>query len=331
MSNKKTKAVLALTTLAMSVALSACGHEHEWVRATCTEPRMCVTCGEIKGDALGHDWLDDGFCFRCGATNGERVVIEEPIAEPSLYERFGGRLYIGDEFTLGTYEQDNDLENGAEDIEWIVYAKEEDGTYLCISKYVLDFQQFNDYYRKKICNKWQKSTLRTWLNETFYEAAFSEEDLKNLVEMNTSYYTWSALTDIKKYRDNAKDMVRLLNYGEMESPECVQVTEYARAQADKRGNHYDRTGYLNDVYPLYVNDGTREHDGDCFVWWLMSYDVEEVDSSLKRNNLSCEEAHLISKVAVFDHRYYDKYTGREADCNLYAGVRPVICVKLEKN
>ncbi len=30
MRNRKTKVVLAFTTLVMSMALSACGHEHEW-------------------------------------------------------------------------------------------------------------------------------------------------------------------------------------------------------------------------------------------------------------------------------------------------------------
>lgn len=78
MSNKKTKVVLALTTLAMSVALSACGHEHEWKEATCTTPKTCVTCEETEGEALGHEWEEANCttakrCSVCGETEGEAL------------------------------------------------------------------------------------------------------------------------------------------------------------------------------------------------------------------------------------------------------------------
>lgn len=78
MSNKKTKVVLALTTLAMSVALSACGHEHEWKEATCTTPKTCVTCEETEGEALGHEWEEatcttGKVCSTCGETKGEAL------------------------------------------------------------------------------------------------------------------------------------------------------------------------------------------------------------------------------------------------------------------
>jgi hypothetical protein len=81
MRNKKTKVVLTLTILAMSVALSACGHEHEWEEATCTTPKTCVTCGETEGEALGHKWNDATcttakVCSVCGETEGEALGHE---------------------------------------------------------------------------------------------------------------------------------------------------------------------------------------------------------------------------------------------------------------
>ena len=50
-------------------------HIHEWQDATCTEPRTCITCGEIDGEPLDHDWAeatcyDPMTCRRCGATDG---------------------------------------------------------------------------------------------------------------------------------------------------------------------------------------------------------------------------------------------------------------------
>ena len=48
---------------------------HNWADATCTEPKICLTCGRTEGDALGHDWLDATCltlktCNRCGITEG---------------------------------------------------------------------------------------------------------------------------------------------------------------------------------------------------------------------------------------------------------------------
>lgn len=59
----------------------ACGsafaesHEHEWLDATCLEPKTCAVCGAVEGEALGHDWSDACIaapkrCVRCGITEG---------------------------------------------------------------------------------------------------------------------------------------------------------------------------------------------------------------------------------------------------------------------
>ncbi len=53
-------------------------HEHEWVDATCTEPKTCATCGETEGEPLGHSWEDATYqkpktCSVCGATEGEAI------------------------------------------------------------------------------------------------------------------------------------------------------------------------------------------------------------------------------------------------------------------
>ena len=117
-----------------------------------------------------------------------------------MYERVGGKLYVGDEFTLGKYEQDNDLENGAEDIEWVVLEKTGGNEYLCISKYILDAQVFGKD-NLEIRNRWSTSYLREWLNGSFYNTAFTDADARNLAEMSTTYYTWKSCTDTGKYKD----------------------------------------------------------------------------------------------------------------------------------
>lgn len=77
----RNKVVLALITLAMSVVLSACGHEHEWEDATCTEPKTCSKCGETEGEALEHTWIEANYqepktCSVCGTTEGEPLPAD---------------------------------------------------------------------------------------------------------------------------------------------------------------------------------------------------------------------------------------------------------------
>ena len=83
---------------------------------------------------------------------------------------------------LGTYEQDNNLENGPEPIEWIILdvvsekkpgAKTATHKALLLSAYALDAQPYNTNYTPIT---WKQSTLRTWLNDDFLNTAFSEEE-----------------------------------------------------------------------------------------------------------------------------------------------------------
>lgn len=72
----RTKAAAAALTLALTLLLTACGHEHVWYAATCTAPKTCSECGETEGEALPHTWVDatctaPETCSVCGATEGE--------------------------------------------------------------------------------------------------------------------------------------------------------------------------------------------------------------------------------------------------------------------
>ena len=78
---------------------------------------------------------------------------------------------VKDEVTFGSYEQDNKAADGKEDIFWIVLDKTDDRA-LLVSKYALDFQP----YAKDGGITWQSSSLRAWLNDDFFHAAFSKEE-----------------------------------------------------------------------------------------------------------------------------------------------------------
>lgn len=78
---------------------------------------------------------------------------------------------IGDEVYLGKYEQNNDLDNGKEVIAWRVLDKKKDKIFL-ISQYCLDKQP---YHKEEEAVEWKNSSIRKWLNHTFLNEAFSEE------------------------------------------------------------------------------------------------------------------------------------------------------------
>lgn len=86
---------------------------------------------------------------------------------------------IGDSVYLGKYEQDNNLENGKELIEWRVINKKKDKI-LLISQYCLDRQP---YHTKDKAVDWKKSSIRKWLNETFLKEAFSEEQQSKILSV----------------------------------------------------------------------------------------------------------------------------------------------------
>ncbi len=79
--------------------------------------------------------------------------------------------------TLGTYEQDGDASNGAEPVEWLVLKREADRV-LVLSRYVLDQKAFH-VKRQEVT--WETCDLRQWLNNDFYEKAFSAEDRQRII------------------------------------------------------------------------------------------------------------------------------------------------------
>ena len=105
-------------------------------------------------------------------------------------------LEIGDIVILGTYEQDNDLTNGPEPIEW-QYIADRDGHKYLLSKYVLDCEKYNS---ENADITWEECSLRKWLNEDFYNTAFSAEDKKRIAtahnENPDSYKWWEGLTEV---------------------------------------------------------------------------------------------------------------------------------------
>ncbi|MGN0793120.1 MAG: DUF6273 domain-containing protein [Aristaeellaceae bacterium] len=113
------------------------------------------------------------LCAICGTA----IAATRPIGPSSAPQ--GDFRTVGSIVTFGSYEQDNYTGNGKEGIEWIVLDYEPNGDYaLLISRYCLDAHYFN----RETYNAWSDSDIRSWLNDTFYAAAFSSSE-RNAVMM----------------------------------------------------------------------------------------------------------------------------------------------------
>lgn len=91
---------------------------------------------------------------------------------------------VGDYTFFGSYEQDGDKTNGKEELEWLILDKQEDKI-LLISRYALDGRP---YHPKSvgIYGRWSGSTIRTWLNNEFFNDAFSADEQVKILKTTVS-------------------------------------------------------------------------------------------------------------------------------------------------
>lgn len=137
---------------------------------------------------------------------------------------------VGDVVRLGAYEQDNDLSDGAEEIEWIVLSRQDDRA-LLISKYALDYAPFNT---GSAISTWDYSTLLQWLNESFFTTAFTpaEQSLIRLsrVEADRNLFFRSDPGKTTRSRVFLLSLAEAMDYFRTSDDRQCAPTAYAEAQ-----------------------------------------------------------------------------------------------------
>ena len=180
--SKKIIDVILLTTLFLFFSTAALGEQAPW---------DCPECGR-KGNT-------GNFCGWCA-----HPAPTMETTSPNSFE-------VGKTVLFGRYEQDNNKDNGPEEIEWIVLERDEaNHTALLISKYGLDAKRYNYTYKEVT---WETCTLRSWLNVTFLNKAFTSQEqtgIRMTIVDNSSRQGWWS-TDSG---NNTLDKVFLLSYAE---------------------------------------------------------------------------------------------------------------------
>lgn len=227
----------------------------------------CEKCGqEIPDHAT--------FCGKCGAKIGdtEQQDIGKKKRKPGrgrkVLSRIGqviaiavgvigiafwissravpmNKAKVGSTVVFGSFEQDNDLENGTEPIEWIVLDKQGDKL-LLLSKKVLDSR---NYYGASYPVTWEESHLRFWLNSVFYESAFAEEEQQKILQ--TEVVNDDNLSVGTDGGNDTEDNIFLLSIKEIE--EYLPLDIYRRCKGT-----------------TYVRDKHLWEYGSYAGWWLRS-------------------------------------------------------------
>ena len=138
---------------------------------------------------------------------------------------------VGSEITFGHYEQDEDLTNGQEPIEWIVLdVDEENQKAFLLSKYCLETK---GVYPERVPMYWGASTLREWMNGEFLNAAFTAEEQEKIL---TTTVTNENPHGMKGAGADTEDKLYLLSHEEIlhyfpeQSSRMAYATEHAKAQ-----------------------------------------------------------------------------------------------------
>lgn len=184
---------------------------------------------------------------------------------------------IGRVIKFGTYKQNSSTSNKRKEIEWIVLAQEE-GRVLIISKHALDCQRYNTAFKSIT---WETCSLRKWLNGTFFNSAFNNDEKKKIL-------TTTVTADENPYYDTSsgkdtKDKVFLLSiaeankyFGSYEERKCT-LTNYAKDQGAWTSENYTKDGVptcwwwlrspgRKSNYAAFVDDEGTVYDGGNSIY-----------------------------------------------------------------
>ncbi len=254
-------------------------------------------------------WTAGDIWYDGGGWEGDvrpAMWIEASAADISVTATPDGITAVrGDTVTFGHYEQDNDTSNGPEPIQWRVLDVQ-GGKALLLSQDVLVRLQ---YHPQESGATWKDCTLRQWLNDDFYHAAFSEEELKrvcltrNVNEDNPTYGTDGG--------EDTDDHVFLLSLSEAE--------KYFASDEERQCEFSAAVNMIVDQEPS-VQKGifeTEDPYGYDRRWWLrtpgmypLATVIIEKDGSISRNGNTGAYA-------------------SGAACHQWNGVRPAIWIEID--
>ena len=201
-------------------------------------------------------------------TKTEKILTPTPTVVPSPTPNTTSTISIvkkGSYITFGHYPQ-TAAGNDSTPIEWLVLEVKGNQA-LLISRYGLDAQPYN---KERTEVTWETCTIRTWLNGTFLNKAFSASERKAIVttdvdnSQNQGYRGWST-----NGGNNTQDKVFLLSYADAYKYFGVQLNgvigaeKNAKSQVAPTAYAIRQGAYTIGFYE--TSEGTA-----AGRWWLRS-------------------------------------------------------------
>lgn len=234
-----------------------------------------------------------------GYKDVDKLLAEDDNMMAAAAAARNAKFTVGNYVTFGTYPQTK-AGKDATPIEWLVLALDGDKA-LLISRYGLDAQPYNKDHTSVT---WETCTLRTWLNGTFYNKAFSSAEQAAILTTNVDnsknqcYSGWSTSSG-----NNTQDKVFLLSYAE--------ANKYFGVTYDNSSNTKSRvapTAYAI-AQGAWTSSSNKTTDSTYAGWWW-----------LRSPGTYQDYAAIVYFVGSLDFNYVDSDSG---------SVRPALWVNLE--
>lgn len=172
---------------------------------------------------------------------------------------------------FGKYEQDDNYENGKEDLEWILLERDKQNKKaLLISKYIIENKCYNDYMENELT--WEDSSLREFLNTTFFDLSFFNNEKEIIVETenNNNCHLFDppmTLAYGTEYEKFVKDKIFILSYEEVEKYFNEDFASFDDKDCTTKSFP---TKYANNVKNCGITIGCNEEQDNkyesCYYW-----------------------------------------------------------------
>lgn len=177
------------------------------------------------------------------------LVKDDKMIEATVEVRFA----VGNYVTFGSYPQTADGDDMTA-IEWLVLAREGKKA-LLISRYGLDAQK---YHSESTAITWQTCSLRTWLNSTFLNKAFTATEQSAILVTNVDNSKAQGYSGYSTDGgNNTEDKVFLLSYAEANKYLGITDDGYNEELS------VEATAYAK-------KQGVFISDDNTIWWWLRS-------------------------------------------------------------
>ena len=259
--------------------------------------------------------------------------LNEKISNANLLKGYKFDTCIEDVDTIkfGKYEQDGNIDNGKEDIDWVVLAREDDKA-LLMSKYILSLNKYNE---DKEDITYEDSTIRSFLNNDFYDEAFSANETNIILETkvlnknNNNIYQKSSNGDKKMDTvggEDTEDYVFILSFEEAKkyfgNMSAVYMNAGKLTESEKKYYKND-TNLCNTTITKAVNESNIHNTGKSYKNYppmkITSTKYQQTDWWLRDvgryQNYACYVSEGIND--------------KGATVTSFKGVRPCIWVKIK--